>query len=339
MAEWLCSGLQLRLHRFDSVLSLQAMKILITGATGFIGSHLVKSLIKKEHTIVGIDNHICNYSNALKKARIRNIGSKNFKLYFCDINNIKNSETGVDLAIHLAAQPGVRVPKENEYLYEHSNILGFQSLCDYCVKNKIKKIIYASSSSVYSDTDTAKFNESKTKLHPKSKYGQSKLANEIYASKMAYTTDISFVGLRFFSVYGSFGRPDMAYYLFTEALCNNKKIILNNNGVMRRDMTHISDIIQGIEGAMTYILNEKDAKNQLFNLGNSYPISTSDLLKILIDKTKKNTQIVHKLTKNESDFTCADINKARNLLGYSPKISINDGLDEFLNWYKDYEKK
>ena len=200
-------------------------------------------------------------------------------------------------------------------------------------------MIYASSSSVYSDQEDGKFVEKDTKLVPRSKYGNSKLANEIYAEKITTETNISAVGLRFFSVYGPFGRPDMAYFSFTEALKNNLPITLNNNGNMARDMTFVDDIIDGVEGAVDYLLESRSQiKNEIFNLGNDSPITTLKLLHTLEKKLNKKSEIIHQITKNESRFTHADITKAKKLLGYSPKISFEDGMEQFLNWHKTYEK-
>ena len=338
MAEWSCSGLQLRVHRFDSVLSLQVMKILVTGSSGFIGFHLVKKLLSKGHEVIGIDNHNDYYDPKLKERRLNLLQSNNFKFYLQDINDINIKEKKIDIAINLAAQAGVRVKKEKEYLYKHSNIDGFKAFCSFCEQKKIQKIIYASSSSVYSDNHTKKFIEQTTNLAPKSKYGLSKLGNESYASIFSNSTNISTIGLRFFSVYGPWGRPDMAYYLFTSSITNDKKIHLNNNGNMFRDWTYIDDVINGIIESMKYLLSEnKQVKNKIINLGNDTPVETKKLLCMLERKLNKKAVVVNKTSKNEAYITHADITKAKNLLGYQPKVSLEKGIDKFLNWYKKYE--
>ena len=338
MAEWLCSGLQLRVHRFDSVLSLHIMKVLVTGSSGFIGFHLIKNLLNSGHEVVGIDNHNDYYNPDLKLKRLALLNSSKFYFYPLDVNNISLKDGDFDLAINLAAQAGVRVSKDKEYLYESSNIDGFKSFCNFCIEKDINKIIYASSSSVYSDTDKGKFCEYETSLRPKSKYGKSKLLNEIYASELIKSHDLSMVGLRFFSVYGPFGRPDMAYYSFTKAIKENKTISLNNEGNMFRDMTFIDDIIQGILGAIDYILNpESKNKNEIFNLGNDAPIKTSYLLSKIEKIIGKKALIKHFTTENENKKTHADITKAKNLLGYDPKVSFDYGIERFLDWHKYYE--
>ena len=314
------------------------MKILVTGSSGFIGFHLVNKLLSDGHTVVGIDDHNDYYNPKLKLKRLSLLNPKNFNFYECDINNISTCGKSFDLAINLAAQAGVRVSKEKEYLYEHSNIEGFISFCNYCKENNINKILYASSSSVYADINDNKFCEDSSLINPKSKYGKSKLANEMHASELINSCDLSMVGLRFFSVYGPYGRPDMAYYAFTEAIKEKGIINLNNNGNMYRDMTFIDDIIQGIFGAIDYVFSpENKNKNEIFNLGNDSPIKISDMVHKLEQMIGKKSLIKHSTTENEALKTHADITKAKNLLGYDPKVNFDEGIERFLNWHNHYE--
>ncbi len=312
------------------------MRVFVTGSSGFIGFHLVKKLLSDGHEVVGIDDHNDYYNPALKFKRLSLLKSKNFSFYETDINNINIKENNFDLAVNLAAQAGVRVPKEKQHLYKHSNIDGFESFCNFCIKNNIKKILYASSSSVYSELNEGKFCESTTRLKPKSKYGESKLLNENYASKLIKLYDASMIGLRFFSVYGPFGRPDMAYYAFSKAIKEKQVIYLNNNGNMYRDMTFIDDIINGIFGAIDYISNAGN-KHEIFNLGNDSPVKTSYLLKRIEQIIGKKTLIELHDTENEALKTHADITKAKNLLGYEPKVCFDEGIETFLDWHKHYE--
>tara|TARA_B100001059_G_C17795483_1_gene562786 strand:- start:902 stop:1852 length:951 start_codon:yes stop_codon:yes gene_type:complete len=314
------------------------MKVLVTGSSGFIGFHLIKNLLNFGYEVVGIDDHNDYYNPDLKLKRLALLNSKKFSFHLLDINNISIKDRNFDLAINLAAQAGVRVSKDKEYLYESSNIAGFKSFCNFCREKDIKKIIYASSSSVYSDINKGKFCENETILKPKSKYGKSKLSNELYASELIKSYDLSMVGLRFFSVYGPFGRPDMAYYSFTKAIKENRTINLNNKGNMVRDMTFIDDIVQGILGAIDYIFkSENSNKNEIFNLGNDAPIKTSYLLSKIEKNIGKKALIQHFMTKNENIKTHADITKAKNLLGYIPKVSFDQGIERFLDWHKHHE--
>ena len=313
------------------------MKILITGCSGFIGFHLVKALLQSGNKITGIDNLNNYYSVALKKYRLSLLKNPNFKFHKLDLHDIDKLTGEFDIAINLAAQPGVRVKKENQKLYRDTNILGFKKFCNYCLNQNIKKIIYASSSSVYQNS-TNKFNELDTVLNPISEYGKSKLANEKLATKLSLKHDLSFIGLRFFSVYGPLGRPDMAYYKFTDQLYKSKEIYLHNNGKMMRDLTFIDDIVFGITQAIELIKEDYHFKNEIFNLGNDRPVETAELLKILEKKTKKKALYRNKRTFNEVGITHADISKSRDLLGYNPKFILNDGIDLFLDWYKKYEK-
>ena len=310
------------------------MKILVSGSSGFIGYHLVKKLIKDGNQVIGVDNHNAYYDVELKKSRRDKLISKNFKFYLQDINDLSIEEKNIDLAINLAAQAGVRSIEKTEY--ENSNIRGFEAFCNFCKTYNIKKIIYASSSSVYSDSDTQIFNENETALAPKSLYGQSKLKNEIYASKLANESNISIVGLRFFSVYGPLGRPDMAYFLFSKKINNFETINLFNNGLMERDMTYIDDVVSGIMGSINFIQQNDQLKNEIFNLGNNNPVLTKDLLIMLENKLNKKAKICFKETSNESKFTNADITKARKNLNYNPVIGVDEGLNKFISWFNDH---
>ena len=313
------------------------MKVLVTGALGFIGFHLIRNLLDSGYMVVGIDNVNDYYNPILKHERLKLINSNNFKFVNCDINNISLADNNFDLAINLAAQAGVRVKEDKKYLYEHTNVNGFKAFCNFCITRNINKIIYASSSSVYSEQQ-GKFSETSTNLEPKSTYGKSKLLNEEYASEIIKENKISMIGLRFFSVYGPFGRPDMAYFLFTKALKKGIPISLYNKGLMSRDMTYIDDIVSGIVQAIDFIFKRtSEGKNEIFNLGNDKPIKTIELLNHLENKLNKKTEINHLQTQNESFITHADITKAKNLLGYEPLISFNDGIEEFLKWHSKYE--
>tara|TARA_B100001027_G_scaffold214455_1_gene186717 strand:+ start:49 stop:987 length:939 start_codon:yes stop_codon:yes gene_type:complete len=312
------------------------MRTLVTGVAGFIGFHLAKNLIDQGHEVIGIDNINDYYDINLKKSRLSILKAENFEFYELDINEVSSLKKRFDLIINLAAQAGVRVPKEKKGNYKHSNIDGFKKIVDYCMEYSIEKLIYASSSSVYDDSSSKSFSENDTNLKPKSLYGETKLFNEEYMDK--FNSRIDCVGLRFFSVYGPFGRPDMAYFSFTESLKKGQPIKLHNNGSMARDMTFIDDAIEGIVKSIDYLMNsDKEIENELFNIGNDSPILTSELLKILETNLKLEAQVENVVVSNESLYTHANLNKSKNMLGYNPKVSLREGIKEFLNWHKTYE--
>ena len=312
------------------------MRILITGVAGFIGFHLAKKLIKQGHEIVGIDNINDYYDTNLKKSRLSILESENFEFNELDINQVSSLNKNFDLIINFAAQAGVRVPEEKKANYQHSNVDGFKKVVDYCIEHSIEKLIYASSSSVYDDSSSQSFSENDTDLKPKSLYGETKLFNEKYIEKL--NSRIDCIGLRFFSVYGPFGRPDMAYFSFTESLKKGQPIKLHNNGSMARDMTFIDDAVDGIIKSIDFLMNsDKEIGNELFNIGNNYPILTSDLLKILESNLKLEAQVETIIVSNESLYTHANLDKSKSMLGYNPKISLEEGIKEFLNWHKTYE--
>ena len=312
------------------------MKIFVTGVAGFIGFHLAKKLIEQGHEIVGIDNINDYYDTNLKKSRLSILESENFEFNELDINQVSSLNKNFDLIINLAAQAGVRVPEEKKANYQHSNVDGFKKVVDYCIEHSIEKLIYASSSSVYDDSSSQSFSENDTDLKPKSLYGETKLFNEEYLEKL--NSRINCIGLRFFSVYGPFGRPDMAYFSFTESLKKGQPIKLHNNGSMARDMTFIDDAIDGIIKSIDFLMNsDKEIGNELFNIGNNSPILTSDLLKILESNLKLKAQVENIIVSDESLYTHANLDKSKSMLGYNPKISFEEGIKEFLNWHKTYE--
>ena len=313
------------------------MRILITGVAGFIGFHLAKKLIKQGHEIVGIDNVNNYYDIALKKRRLSILKSENFEFNELDINQINSLNKSFDLVINLAAQAGVRVPVEKKANYQHSNVDGFKKVVDYCIENSIEKLIYASSSSVYDDSSSQSFSENFTDLKPKSLYGKTKLFNEEYIERLNFKIDS--VGLRFFSVYGPFGRPDMAYFSFTESLKKGLTIRLHNNGAMARDMTFIDDAIDGISKSIDFLMNSsKKIGSELFNIGNGSPILTLELLKILENNLKIEAKVENIMVSDESLYTHADLDKSLSVLGYNPKINLEEGIKEFLSWHKTYER-
>ncbi len=313
------------------------MKILVTGVAGFIGFHLSKRLLDEGHEVTGIDNMNDYYSVNLKKLRISILESKKFTFLKEDINKINLLNKKFDLIINLAAQAGVRVAKDKRSLYQYSNIDGFKAILAYCNNYGLNKIIYASSSSVYDDSRSNAFSEEETELKPKSLYGKSKLTNE--NDMEIFNGKIDSIGLRFFSVYGPFGRPDMAYFSFSDLIKKRRLIKLHNNGSMARDMTYITDAVDGIMKAMAFLMNtNENVNNELFNIGSGSPILTSKLLGVLEKKIGKKAIVKNINVSDESLYTHADLKKSNSVLGYNPIVTFEEGIQEFLEWHKTYEK-
>jgi len=320
--------------------------ILITGCAGFIGFHLSELLLKLGNRVIGIDNVNNYYSADLKLARLNRLNQyQNFLFYKKNIQDLNNIELDyqIDCLINLAAQAGVRLERRDYDKYLFSNIDGFLSVLDFCVENNIDKIMYASSSSVYGDSNSIPFSENEAINSPKSVYASSKIFNENLASVYASEFNLNLIGFRFFTVYGPWGRPDMAYYKFAESILDNKPIYLNNKGLMSRDMTFISDIVQGISTALnTFFLakNKMESlpENKIFNLGNDSPIETIYLLNSLQKILGKKAKIIHTKTSNEVLSTHADLTRSLKYIQYKPKVSFEDGLQDFLTWLKKYRE-
>tara|TARA_B100000287_G_scaffold270585_1_gene254790 strand:- start:1379 stop:2374 length:996 start_codon:yes stop_codon:yes gene_type:complete len=327
------------------------MRILITGSAGFIGYHLIKKLFSESSgnlEIIGLDNINNYYSVALKKERLAAINRKkeqkniNYSFFNADISNFSELEKvfdkySFDLVINLAAQPGVRLHYSLNEKYFDSNIQGFFNLVQCCKNFNVTKLVYASSSSVYGNSKNKILTENDNLSKQKSFYAISKLMNERMAEFYSSNLGIKAIGLRFFTVYGSYGRPDMAYYLFSKQILNKEKLTLFNSGKMARDMTHVSDVVSGIYASISYIQHMK-TKHEIFNLGNDKPIKTINLLTLLEEKIGKKAIIEFKQSEMESFSTHACLNKSRKILRYKPKIDINEGLDEFIDWIKFNDK-
>jgi UDP-glucuronate 4-epimerase len=315
------------------------MKLLVTGSSGFIGFHLSKKLLSQSHQVLGIDNHNDYYDVNLKLDRKKElIKYKNFNFKKCDLINkidLENSfnEFEPEIVINLAAQAGVRNSSLITNNYLDSNIIGFLNLIELSKKNNIKKFIYASSSSVYASSKLIPFSEQEENLEPISLYGKTKLANERIVELMSKTEEIQFIGLRFFTVYGSYGRPDMAYYKFAEKIKKNEPITIFNSGNMKRDMTHIDDIIEGILACIH--ISNFSSKHEIFNLGNSNPVGTMELLELIELHYGKKAHITFENSSNEVKITFADISKSYDVLNFKPKIKIHQGMREFLKWYDE----
>lgn len=318
-------------------------KILITGSAGFIGFHLTKKLLKKNYQIVGIDNLNSYYDIKLKKNRNKELLKsakikKNFfffKIDICDRIAISNlfKKHRFKKVFHLAAQAGVRHSFEYPYKYIDTNISGFFNILENCKIYNVKKLVFASSSSVYGEEKKTPFAEAGSKTLPIQLYAATKLSNEIIASTYSKLFNIKIIGLRFFTVYGPWGRPDMSLYSFLNSIVKKKKIELYNNGNHFRDFTYIDDVIAGIIKAANY--NSKIF--EIFNIGYGRPTKILTFVKILskILKTKINLQLIKK-QRGDMDRTYCDGTKAFRILKFKPKVTVEEGIERFVKWYIDY---
>ncbi len=313
--------------------------ILITGCAGFIGFHLSKHFLESGNKVIGIDNLNSYYSVNLKKSRLKLLQkNNNFKFFKFDLK--KNSTLQHKLkpykirqVIHLAAQPGVRISIKKPLNTLNENLIPFINILEIARIKKVKKFIYASSSSVYGDSKIYPFNENDNKNIPVSVYGASKLSNEIIAQSYSKNFKIKCIGIRFFTVYGPYGRPDMAYYSFLERLKKNKSITVFNKGLMKRDFTFIDDVIHGI-----VLLSKVKIKNfhTIVNIGKGKPDNLMDLIKFVQKYYNKKFKI--KFTRNipngDIKKTFSNTNKAKKLINWKPKTNLQEGINKFVKWYK-----
>lgn len=314
-------------------------KIVVTGGAGFIGNHLALELIRCGDWPIIIDNFNDYYDPALKEARIKRLPNDKYSLFRCDICDYKVME-GIfdhlkpDIVCHLAAQAGVRYSITNPMVYEHSNMLGTLNILELCRHKKIKRLVFASSSSVYGKNRELPFSENQSVDNPISLYAATKKANELYAHTYHHLYNIEMAGLRFFTVYGPWGRPDMAAYLFADAIKKGRPIDVYNYGKMRRDFTYIDDIVSGIMAAFT---KEIPQGYQIFNLGNNKSVELLYFIELIESfMNKKSEKNLMPIQPGDVPETYADIEKARSILGFSPVTSIEKGLESFIKWFKEY---
>lgn len=315
------------------------MNILVTGAAGFIGSHVCQVLSQHGHSVLGIDNLNDYYDPELKLARLRWLGSlENFKFERADISHIglQIPEAKYDLVIHLAAQAGVRYSIEAPQAYVQSNVLGTVNVLEYMRRTGCDRIIYASSSSVYGRAKQMPLAETSDTDSPVSLYAATKKATENIAHAYAELYGFRTVGLRFFTVYGPWGRPDMAYYKFAQAICAGKPIDVYNGGQMSRDFTYIDDIIGAIHRLSE---SEFTAKHTVYNLGSNNPIELDAMICAL--ESHLGLRAVRNLLpmqKGDVYSTYADTTRGRREFGFTPSTTISDGIGRFVRWFIDYHK-
>jgi UDP-glucuronate 4-epimerase len=314
------------------------MKLLITGAAGFIGYHLCKSMLNEDYEILGIDNLNDYYDKKLKNRRLEILNKhKNFRFEKIDISERQNLTDAFikfrpNKVVNLAAQAGVRYSLENPYVYIDSNISGFLNLIELSRQYDVEGFIYASSSSVYGANKKTPFSIDDRTDNPVSLYAATKKSNELIANSYFHLYGLKNTGLRFFTVYGPWGRPDMAYYIFTKKILSDKTIDVYNNGDMERDFTYIDDIIEGTKAAI-----EKNYSFEIFNLGNNKSVNLLDFIKTIENKLNKKAIInFQPMQSGDVKETYADISESEEKLGFKPKISIDQGIPKFIKWYKSY---
>ena len=331
------------------------MKILVTGAAGFIGFFTVKALLDMGHEVVGIDNLNDYYDVSLKQDRVNLLLHSKFKFILCDIADRKEierifSEQPFDVVINLAAQAGVRYSISNPQAYIDANIIGFTNILEACRHNKIKHLLYASSSSVYGMNSNMPFSVKDSVDHPVSLYAATKKANELLAHTYSHLYNLPTTGLRFFTVYGPWGRPDMAYFSFTRDIIAGKPINVFNHGDMARDFTYIDDIVEGITRlaqipakpdpdwkSSTPDPSSSTAPYTVYNIGNNNPIRLGDFIQTIEDALGIEAKKVYlPMQMGDVQETFADIDDLVAAIDYRPSTPLKVGIENFVSWYKSY---
>ena len=333
-------------------------KIIVTGSAGFIGSSLCLKLLERGENIIGIDNHNDYYDPKIKEARLqRLIKYSNYQHYRIDLSDRKSldevfKDHKVQKVANLAAQAGVRYSMENPLAYINTNIVGFAHILENCRYYNVEHLVYASSSSVYGANTKMPFSEHDSVNHPLSVYAASKKSNELMAHTYSHLYQLPTTGLRFFTVYGPWGRPDMALFKFTKAILDEKPIDVFNHGKHTRDFTYIDDIVEGIiktldnpaTANVNWNSNQPDPASSkapwsIYNIGNNKPVQLMDYIKALEENLGKKA-IVNFLPLQPGDVpdTYASIKNLKDKFNYKPSTSIFEGVSHFVKWYKDYYK-
>ena len=323
------------------------MNILITGCAGFIGFNLVKSMsFKKNVNILGIDNLNNYYDVNLKKDRLKLIrDQKNFKFLKLDLNNITKlkeifNKNKFDVVVHLAAQAGVRYSFKNPKAYIDSNVIGFYNLLECCKKSKIKKLLFASSSSVYGESNKFPLKENYNTDFTNSLYGSTKKINEVMAATYSSLFKLNIIGLRFFTVYGPYGRPDMSLYKFVNSILNGKKLQLFNNGNHVRDFTYVEDVTQSILRLINCKIKKSDKLFEIFNIGSNNPKTLTEYVKTIEKVLNKKAKIERKpFQKGDILKTHASVSKLYKKINYKPSTKMIIGIQSYTDWFKSYYSK
>ncbi|MCD8821837.1 protein CapI [Staphylococcus gallinarum] len=333
------------------------MKILITGAAGFIGSHLAKKLIAQHHEVIGVDNINDYYSVSLKEDRLKSIGDNNFTFYKLNLEDYEDlKEVFIkeqpEVVVNLAAQAGVRYSLENPRAYIDANVVGFMNILECSRHFDVKHLIYASSSSVYGANTSKPFSTSDNIDHPLSLYAATKKSNELMAHTYSHLYQLPTTGLRFFTVYGPWGRPDMALFKFTKAIVNDEAIDVYNHGNMMRDFTYVDDIVEAISRLIKKPAEPNPdwsganpdpsssyAPYKVYNIGNNSPVRLMEFVEAIENKLGKTAKKNYMdLQAGDVPETYANVDDLYNNIDFKPETSIQDGVNKFIDWYLNYYK-
>jgi len=318
------------------------MKIFVTGSAGFIGSYVAHALLDGGHEVVGLDNFNDYYPVSLKETRHARLeardGYTGIRGDLADYAMLMSlfEDHAFERVCHLAAQAGVRYSLQNPFTYQESNLEGHLNILECCRNNDVPRLVYASSSSVYGGNEKIPFAETDPVDHPVSLYAATKKANELMAHAYTHLYGFQSIGLRFFTVYGPWGRPDMAYWLFTDAMLEDRPIKVFNHGDMKRDFTYIDDIVQGVVAAL---FSDGLDRYEIFNLGNNRPEQLMDMIRYLGEALGIEPKMeMLPMQPGDVPVTYADIEKAKAKLGYVPTTSLSDGLSRFVEWYREWNQ-
>lgn len=319
------------------------MRILVTGAAGFIGMHCAAALLRRGHSVVGLDNLNPYYDPKLKRARLKQLeGRPGFSFVFADIADAAALERAFahspfDCVLHLAAQAGVRYSLENPRAYVEANVAGFLNVLEACRRYRVAHLCYASSSSVYGANTETPFREEDRVDRPVSLYAATKRAGELMASVYARLFGLRCTGLRFFSVYGPWGRPDMALFLFTRAILEGRPIQLFNGGDMLRDFTYIDDVVEAVVRIVERPYPPEAPNARLLNVGHGSPVNLLDFVRAL-ERTlgRRATVELAPMQPGDVQATCASTERLAAEIGYAPQTSVEEGVARFVAWYLDY---
>jgi len=316
------------------------MTIIVTGAAGFIGMHVAERLLDRGETVIGVDDFTPYYDPALKAARARRLEARDgFRMARLDIAEAPDlarliADSGADRVVHLAAQAGVRYSIDNPFAYQRSNLLGHLSVLEACRHAGVAHLVYASSSSVYGDRPqgTQGFREDEAADRPVSLYAATKRANELMSHSYAMLYGLKQSGLRFFTVYGPWGRPDMAYFSFTEAIAAGRPVEVFGQGRMARDFTYIDDIVDGVVGVLE---RPPASAHEIYNIGDSAPVGLMSLIETLESLLgREAVKVMRPMQAGDVTATFADIGKLAALTGYRPKVALDEGLTRFVTWWR-----